>query len=480
MATVSLLMTGVCDGIVGEDQWRQASKWCQSNESNGPDDPISLICTWLRCCDAHHKDLPPALSEGHEDCRASGSNELPTRLIDLSSLTDESIQSCYSNSSDSTIQNEPHTVTIAEAGQLKKGTEYVALSHRWGDPSNDYAPEKYQLQKSGNARFSFRDLPKTFQHAIIVTKRIGKEFLWIDSLCINQSDEADWARESKKMNKVFKNAYCTIAATSAKDFTEGFLDGGGSAPSPTYWKDQFPEDFEKSVEESVLNKRAWVLQERALSRRIVHFTEKRTFWECGAVAIKSLASELAKVFALGRSSDGRVENGIFSAAPYSQQSLLWYLITPAGPIDFSGIKVKKPPTWSWMAYEGSIDYLDIGEHPDWDTAIKFSENAVRLSARVAKISGVIPFAGTNDNRETIYHQGGNEVGRAWFDYRTPKTSEGLQCALLGKAEDQQKGRRRYYVLLLLAERNAPLERLGVGWFYESAIDFAGVDELEIV
>ncbi|KAK1454496.1 hypothetical protein CMEL01_16707 [Colletotrichum melonis] len=36
------------------------------------------------------------------------------------------------------------------------------------------------------------------------------------------------------MNEVFKNTYCTIATTSAKDFTEGFLDRGGSAPSPTY------------------------------------------------------------------------------------------------------------------------------------------------------------------------------------------------------------------------------------------------------
>ena len=35
------------------------------------------------------------------------------------------------------------------------------------------------------------------------------------------------------------------------------------------------------MEDRSLNKRGWVLQERVLSRRIIHFTKKHTYWECG-------------------------------------------------------------------------------------------------------------------------------------------------------------------------------------------------------
>jgi hypothetical protein len=41
------------------------------------------------------------------------------------------------------------------------------------------------------------------------------------------------------------------------------------------------DDFPRDVEESILNSRGWVLQERALSRRILHFSDTQTYWEWG-------------------------------------------------------------------------------------------------------------------------------------------------------------------------------------------------------
>jgi hypothetical protein len=41
------------------------------------------------------------------------------------------------------------------------------------------------------------------------------------------------------------------------------------------------DDFDQHVEEAPLNNRAWVLQERALARRILHFAAAQTYWECG-------------------------------------------------------------------------------------------------------------------------------------------------------------------------------------------------------
>jgi hypothetical protein len=40
-------------------------------------------------------------------------------------------------------------------------------------------------------------------------------------------------------------------------------------------------DFKTHVLEGRLNKRRWVLQERALAHRTIFFTDRQTYWECG-------------------------------------------------------------------------------------------------------------------------------------------------------------------------------------------------------
>jgi hypothetical protein len=138
--------------------------------------------------------------------------------------------------------------------------------------------------------FLFSQLPRTFQDAIHVTRELGKQYLWIDSLCIIQGEGGDWETEAQRMEKVFSCAYCTIAATSANGWHDGFLqqnafrsytsvqDVSGRRVSISSNID----DFENDVEEAQLNQRGWVLQERVLSRRIIHFALNHTYWECGS------------------------------------------------------------------------------------------------------------------------------------------------------------------------------------------------------
>lgn len=74
--------------------------------------------------------------------------------------------------------------------------------------------------KSG---FQPEQAPATFYDAIRVTRMLGVQYLWIDSLCIIQNDARDWQIESSRMGDVYRNAYLTIAACCASSDSEGFL-----------------------------------------------------------------------------------------------------------------------------------------------------------------------------------------------------------------------------------------------------------------
>src|ERR1700712_4430087 len=89
------------------------------------------------------------------------------------------------------------------------------------------------------------------------------------------------------MEQVFSSAYFTITAESARDWKQGFLvrklpqytkvHNSGVSRYASNTKDNFKSD----VNSSGLNKRALVLQERVLSRWILHFTETHTYFACG-------------------------------------------------------------------------------------------------------------------------------------------------------------------------------------------------------
>jgi hypothetical protein len=142
------------------------------------------------------------------------------------------------------------------------------------------------------------DLPQTFRNAVIVTRALGIRYLWIDSICIIQQHKGchkyecdgnrDFDEEAKHMEHYYGRAYRTIATTSANDSTTGFLKTESPKPyfnligitgSSLYLCEI--DDFDGDVSNAEINKRGWILQERALSRRIIHFAKMQTYWECG-------------------------------------------------------------------------------------------------------------------------------------------------------------------------------------------------------
>lgn len=135
------------------------------------------------------------------------------------------------------------------------------------------------------------DLPATFRDAVGVTRAIGIPYLWIDSLCIIQGKDGDFVQEAKRMELVYSGAYCVLAASRDPGHYAGFLEKQrrprqsvalpGKTGNPVFYVGEMIDDFNAHVLEGKLSKRGWVLQEHALARRTVFFTDQQVYFECG-------------------------------------------------------------------------------------------------------------------------------------------------------------------------------------------------------
>jgi hypothetical protein len=141
-------------------------------------------------------------------------------------------------------------------------------------------------------------LPRTFQEAIDIIRRLGVRYLWIDALCIIQGDTTDWLREAPQMVSIYQNAYLAVAATASSDSNGGcyrttpsecyerkFMYGSKRGGIPVYVREAIPHFDGHSTDEVAgrefpLLQRAWVYQERILSSRMLHFCNKELLLEC--------------------------------------------------------------------------------------------------------------------------------------------------------------------------------------------------------
>ncbi|KAI1816258.1 HET-domain-containing protein [Poronia punctata] len=169
---------------------------------------------------------------------------------------------------------------------------YVCLSHCWG-PSQSPVKTLSTTIDEFKQEIPWTRLTKTFQDAIDVCRRLDIHYIWIDSLCIIQDSDEDWAEESIKMAQIYASAFLTIAATKSRDGTGGcysereacYVDSralfeGGSV----FIRGQMPRfassTRSKGAEHAPLLSRGWVYQEMSLSTRVLHFGVQEVVWQC--------------------------------------------------------------------------------------------------------------------------------------------------------------------------------------------------------
>lgn len=112
------------------------------------------------------------------------------------------------------------TIRLIECGD-NFDQRYMTLSHRWG---------KVALTQTTLANLSERlleikveDLPKTFQHAVTITRALEIRYIWIDCLCIVQDNPLDWEVEAAKMASIYSGSYLTLSATVSIDSRYGLI-----------------------------------------------------------------------------------------------------------------------------------------------------------------------------------------------------------------------------------------------------------------
>ncbi|KAK3949312.1 HET domain protein pin-c2 [Pseudoneurospora amorphoporcata] len=289
------------DGIFSGSVYPAPSSWCPKflplagYKENNAEFNEMLMKDWLDHC-----------QRNHTKCKNKSKDFLPTRLLDVEAF----------KCSEAPNLGDDVKLVCLDSNEFEELPFYISLSHCWGPPSKRPATTTKANLSKRMSRISFSDLPKTFQDAVDIARKLGQRYLWIDSLCIIQDSEQDWAREASLMAKVYSYAYCTLAALSSKDGSEGlqqfdiqyeycsFVDVTATTtngdcdanisspqsqyriflgPPPLEWSRRYSGTAVMADDYDInpLRFRAWALQEQVLSQRTIHFGDAGLLWECG-------------------------------------------------------------------------------------------------------------------------------------------------------------------------------------------------------
>jgi len=217
---------------------------------------LSLAKQWLSNCKCHHVCGPLPRREGQRVF------QIPNfRVIDLE-------------------KHQLHKCT-------PEGVQYAALSYVWGDytyPRLDSRTIKRYFHKGALAPESVH-LPRAIIDAMEVARGVGLQYLWVDALCIKQDDDSERDTQISQMDKIYKNAVVTIVAADGTNAnsplkgvsTERQIDQVVSEIRPKV-NVLIPVPTAKSL--APWENRAWTLQEKLLSNRLIVFSGGYMIWHC--------------------------------------------------------------------------------------------------------------------------------------------------------------------------------------------------------
>lgn len=317
----------------------------------------------------------------------------------------------------------------------ESGLKYLCLSYlcdtecfKTGKRTLNKLQNQGALAPPATAASANGGIPATVSHAIQLTSRLGRRYIWVDALCMVHDDEAQLERDLVNMASIFANAdlSITIPSVPASSGLHGIPDVTPPIAKRDYYRPRWwevPNKLAKRIEEhqKVLNdvswgsawrKRAWTFQENHFSNRLLVIDEKSMVWQCrcqvyfegaqlperqeaytthgqgvripkptfkdygtlvSTVNSRQLRSAEESLYVFGGimgALDASWSAGWISGLPsqYFDLALVWYNEKPLKKRGSLNSDLTAP-SWSWAAWEGAIAFLDQPKGKDSLTSL---------------------------------------------------------------------------------------------------------------
>ncbi|KAF8132043.1 heterokaryon incompatibility protein-domain-containing protein [Boletus edulis] len=184
------------------------------------------------------------------------------------------------------------------------GCDYIALSYVWGGVEQP----SYKLGEI------LPTVPATLEDAMVVTGTLGKQYLWVDSLCIYQNNSVEKATQMAFMSAIYSGAWATIICLSGQSARSGL-------PRVGTLQDVIPQlsceiwgkrllsvmpTLHDQIHWSPWASRAWTYQEGLLSPRRLFFTNHQVYFECNSVQCCESLDDSSSLFNLQSEEQRRV------------------------------------------------------------------------------------------------------------------------------------------------------------------------------
>jgi hypothetical protein len=224
------------------------------------------------------------------------------------------------------------------------------------------------------------------------------------------------------MADIYRHAYLTIAATGSRNSGEGCFRNvstgaiarplrktPGMVVRERRWPDlplQTLKHYDEFADYPLLH-RAWVYQERGMSRRMVHFTNSQLVWECqrfiqgedGATLNKAESTtvcsggnsasmvpdwqttveeysrlhlsfeedRLPAISAIVQAEMRARKDDVYMAGMWKRsllRDLLWCRPLQSWPGEEGFRPARVSPSWSWLSIEGPVDFSALASFPE--------------------------------------------------------------------------------------------------------------------
>lgn len=163
---------------------------------------FDLCSHWLHLCNNEHEKCHSSME------RSAGTVKGPMRLIDVME----------------------GRLIMTRPDELR----YAALSYVWGCKPELWLETKTEeyLKTAGNIVPNNERIPQTIRDALAFCRKTKIPYIWVDSFCIVQDDQADQAVEIPRMFEIYSQASVTLVAISASSSRDSLP---GVSPNTRLW-----------------------------------------------------------------------------------------------------------------------------------------------------------------------------------------------------------------------------------------------------